>query len=433
MKKVLGWIKGHLLIVICVVLILAFLPAGYILSGMWNKSIQQNAQDEFQQGQRDLRSRSTVSYAVPAVFEGEESITDSRAPNRAVTEFFKREREAREEQVARVVEDAVSFNARGREPLVSGLLPEPAGAQERRRKTVEMVRAISGEHQGDGVYPLARRLLDRINAGPPISEQDLTDSLNDFERNQRKNLEESSASGSLTPEQEDELGEQLVRQRLGAYASRASELSMYASPEVIMINNPGQMGVAPFEPDPALTGYTEQDAFAWQFNIWLIEDLLAGLDAANTGPTGERASVTDAVAKRLQAIEIRPFAWSDSAQAPPAPASHTSRAGDSTGAIYDVRNARLVVVADAERVPTLVDALGRSNFITVTSMRAERVDEWADLAEGYYYGPSPVLRLTMDVEVVYLRDWTKRYMPPAVREALGIQADEPAADPLIED
>ncbi len=71
MKKVLGWIKGHLLIVICVVLILAFLPAGYILSGMWNKSIQQNAQDEFQQGQRDLRSRSTVSYAVPAVFEGE--------------------------------------------------------------------------------------------------------------------------------------------------------------------------------------------------------------------------------------------------------------------------------------------------------------------------------------------------------------------------
>ncbi len=429
MKKVIGWIKSRLLIVVCCVLILVFLPAGYVLSGMWNAGIKKQAQDDFQTEQRKLKGKSTVSYAVPAVFQGEESITDARAPNRAVTEFFKREREAREQQVARVVEHATRFNEGAHEPLVVGLLPAPENAQALRRKTVEMVRAISGEQQGDGVYPLVRRLLDRINAGPPIPVEDLADSLNEYERTQRQKLVEASPTGKLSPEQEDELGAPLVRQRLGAYASRASELSMYATPDAVLVSQPG-VGPAPFEPDPSRTGYTEDDAFRWQFDIWLVEDLLAGLDNANTEPSGERSGIADSVAKRLESLEIMPFVMGD--QGPAAPATHTGRTEATGERIYDVRHARLVVVADAQRVPALVDALGESNFITVTGLRAEHVEPWSELEQGYYYGPSPVLRLTLDVEVVYLRDWTKQYMPPAVREALGIPADA-TADPAVDD
>ncbi|MEZ6241465.1 MAG: hypothetical protein R3B57_00315 [Phycisphaerales bacterium] len=422
MKKVLGWIKGHLLIVICALLIVTFLPAGYVVSGMWNAKIKKTAQDDFKKEQNKLRGKSSVNYALPVVFENEKSVSEARAPNRATTEFFAREKAAREEQVAKIVEDATAFNSRGHVPLVPDLLPKPPSDEARRTQTVEMVRAISGESAGDGVFPLFRRLLDRINAGPPIPAEDLADSLSEYERAQREKLEAASPTGKLSQEQEDELKEQLVRQRLGAYASRAGELSMYASPDVVRI--PAQGGLIPFEPDPARVGYTEDDAFRWQFDIWLVEDILAGLDKANTEATGERASIIDAPVKRLELLEILPFNPADGGSTPGAAPTHTGR-GAGGARVYDVRHARLTLVADADRIPQVIDALGASNFITVTSMRATRVDPWAELDGGYYYGPGAVLRLNMDVEVVYLRDWTKKYMPPAVRQALGIPDDAP--------
>jgi len=421
-KNVLGWIKGHLLIVICTLLIVAFLPAGYIGSGMWNAKIKKKAEEDFKNEQRKLRGKATVTYALPVIFEDEDPVSEARAPNHAVTEFFGRERAARERQVAEVVRHATEFNSRGHEPLVEGLLPAPADDQARRRLTVEMVRAISGEQAGDADYPLFRRMLDRINAGPPIHAEDLADSLAEYEKSQREKLESATASGKLSPEQEAELRDQLVRQRLGAYAARAGELSMYASPDVFLV--PVQGGMAPFEPDPARVGYTEEDAFRWQFDIWLIEDLLAGLDRANTEPTGERTSIVDSPVKRLEVAEILPF-FAQGAAPAAGPATHTGRAPGGEGAVYDVRYARLTLVVDAERIPHVIDALGASNFITVTSLRASRVDVWGELASGYYYGPGPVLRLDMDVEVVYLRDWTVAYMPPPVREALGIAAEAP--------
>ena len=98
MNKVLGFIKGNLIIVISIVLILALLPAGYVFSSKWNAKVQAKVEDAYKSEKNKLTSSGRVNYAVPAVLAGERDISESRAPNAAVTAFYQQARAAREDE-----------------------------------------------------------------------------------------------------------------------------------------------------------------------------------------------------------------------------------------------------------------------------------------------------------------------------------------------
>jgi hypothetical protein len=60
-----------------------------------------------------------------------------------------------------------------------------------------------------------------------------------------------------------------------------------------------------------------------------------------------------------------------------------------------------------------------------------RVDPIEELKNGYFYGSDPVVRATIEIETVWLREWRKDLMPTDVRAALGlvegIATDDPNA------
>ncbi len=416
MKGVIAWLKSRLLIVICCVLILVFLPAGYVVSGMLNTNIQKQAEDSFKTEQRKLRARASVEYGLPAIFEGEESISDPRPPNAKVTAFYEQSRDERTRQVGEVVKLASEFNRKGRQPLVEGLLPKPADERDR-RLAEQMARMISGREAGDGQLPLMRQMLSSINAGGAIADTALAESLYDFQQQQEQKLRDESSTGRLTPEQQDALDAELRKRRLSAYASRAADLSVYATPAVFEVQLPGGQGFGPLEPDPRTRGYTEDDAFAWQFDLWVFEDLVAAIQSANSGGV----DVRDSVVKRVESVRL--FGFQPNAQDGTiygARTTHTGRATAKANQVYDVRQGRMTTVMSAANMTRFIDALGDTNFISVTSVRLTKVDPWADLQEGYYYGSEAVVRVEMDLECVYLRDWIVPYMPESVRTALGV-------------
>jgi hypothetical protein len=93
--------------------------------------------------------------------------------------------------------------------------------------------------------------------------------------------------------------------------------------------------------------------------------------------------------------------------------------------LYDARTAGIALIVDSERLPVVLQSFPKSNFMTVTDMSIQQVDLDKDLAQGFYYGDDYVVRLDLYVEVLYLRQWTKPYMPPGVRVALGLPEAEP--------
>ena len=54
-------------------------------------------------------------------------------------------------------------------------------------------------------------------------------------------------------------------------------------------------------------------------------------------------------------------------------------------------------------------------------------DPYQAVAEGFFYGAEPVSNVTLQLETLWLRAWTKLFMPPALKAALGIPSGEKAA------
>ena len=119
-----------------------------------------------------------------------------------------------------------------------------------------------------------------------------------------------------------------------------------------------------------------------------------------------------------------------------------SPSGRASNPIYDVRHAELRVIVDSRRIPTLLEAIGKVNFMTVIDFQMKDVDEYADLRDGYYYGVCDAVQLTLVIESVWLREWTAGHkdeaeaqeleepynaglMPDAVRLELGLEPRDP--------
>jgi len=88
--------------------------------------------------------------------------------------------------------------------------------------------------------------------------------------------------------------------------------------------------------------------------------------------------------------------------------------------LYDVRHVRLDAVVDYQRLPALLDALSRVNFMTVLECQAQNVNEYDALRRGYVYGQGDAVRVNLVIETIWLRQWTSEHMPEPVRESLGM-------------
>jgi len=76
--------------------------------------------------------------------------------------------------------------------------------------------------------------------------------------------------------------------------------------------------------------------------------------------------------------------------------------------------------------------LAQTNFISVLDVDIQSVDSNDELRKGFFYGDEAVVRASIKLETVWLRDWTMKIMPLEVRVALGVPepaGSTPPADP----
>lgn len=454
MKKVLAWVKKNLIIVVSVVLILVFLPVGWVFASGWNKQVKDAATQAFNSTRTELQRAGSVNYALPAVLEGEQSVSESRPPNRAVTEFFAEQRATRMAQVTDVVERGTAFNQRGHRELVPGLLPQAASNGQLRLLGLEMAEQIAGTRDSAGNVIRASvydQLLRRLNAGSPPDPQELGSLLAEFANRETERYASGSTDNRLTEAQTQQLGSDLVRRRLQEYAGRAKSLTFYASPQALHAPE-GQMGADGWSRIPSVapsqSEITEADVFVWLWDYWIVSDVLEAVALANTDSVSGGLPIPSAPIKRVEqlrisSVDVPPPGAGDGSdpmmsggfggrdpgmgntggmsgmggdESAPGAATHTGRSGDGS---YDTRTVELTVVAASRELPRLFEALGRVNYMTVVGVDLSPVDVWADLEQGYFYGDDHVVRAVVTIETVWLRSWTLPLMPDRVRTAVG--------------
>lgn len=438
MSNIIGWIKGNLLIVISIVLIVLLLPAGWYFSNGWNQSIKEKATSAFNTEKRNLDSKSRVTYALPAVLEGEAAITDTRAPNPEVTAFFVEQKKIREQQVKEVVERGVALNKRDHGALVDGLLPKAEDERSLRRLGLEMAEQIAGTRD-EPQLSVYSRLLRRLNAGRPTDPESLAATLREHKEREQERYEASNPDGRMTAAQEEQLERGLIAKRLGEYKGRAEALTFYASPNAIYTDPNEPFSQVPAVPPPP-SMITEPMVFNWNWDYWVISDVLEAVSSANTNAASGAMSVPSAPVKRVERVRVsrmpepaapdanpsgrfgtNPNAGANASQLAP---SYTGNTGGVPDSGIDIRTVELQIVASSKDLPRFFDALAKTNYMTVIDVDLYEVDVWADLKQGYYYGPDHVVRAVLTIETVWLRSWTKDYMPDAVRTVLGVPLEQ---------
>ncbi|MCA9274895.1 MAG: hypothetical protein KDA29_02610 [Phycisphaerales bacterium] len=448
MNKVLGFIKGNLIIVISVVLILALLPVGYVFSGKWNDGVRTKVKDAYDKEKRSLTSSGKVTYSLPAVLEGEQDVSESRAPNAAVTEFFKQAKAAREDQVKDVVARGTQFNQGDHVELVPGLLPDAGDSRNRQRLGRAMSEAIVGTNDQPSVY---QRKLRRLNAGSPPSPEVMQQTLEQTKTQFEQEYRSSDAQGNITSEQQEEIKKRLSARRLGEYINRAKSLTFYCDPSAFVNGSPTgdtkTVGADKYSVVPAVnwppSQVTETVAFTWLWDYWVISDVLDAAAWANTNAASGAMSIPEAPVKRIDLIRVsglevaastadadpdsfggRPPRGGkpDDAQQSQEAASFTGREGGTATSPFDLRQIDVVAVVASKDLPKFLDAFGKVNFMTVTDVDLQEVDVWEELRQGYYYGNDHVVRVSLKIESVWLRSWVSPLMPAPVRETLGVPA-----------
>lgn len=440
MKPVLAWVKKHVVVVICAALTLIILPVTFVLSSGWGKSVRESAQKKAADELKKVES-TKVAYGLPSVLPNVEAVSLNTEPNTKLTEFFKAQREKILSEAGTISARALEINRR--EPLITGLFPKAASADEAQSKGLEFADILVGGPRRPSAY---QQLFAAVRAGEVADPAVVGQMITDAREREMERLKAGRPDRVPTPEENEEIKKRLVDIRQSEYRKRAAELSVYGS--VAVLPKESILTAMPTQPPPAW------QAFRWQWDYWVYQDLLNAIARANGADRGQ-LGVDRSVVKRIIAMGIsdrRMASLSEPGEgrrgdpnaAPPPPGdpnaikqavqlspgySVTGRAPGAANQVFDVRMADVVLVVSASRLPELFDALAATNFMTVVDLDLTAVDPWKDLEQGYYYGDEPVVQAQLRIETIWLRQWTAPLMPQRVREALGVAWTEPAPPP----
>jgi len=425
-KKVIGWVRQNVLIVVFAAVILATLPAAAVVSVGWGKSIRQKQQAKADDMLRQVNGL-RVSFALPPVSPGEPGVTLTAAPNPVLTDWFKTNKERIESQSAEVIKAAVEFNRRDHGPLINDLFPTPGKREMLPVRTLEFVDRIVGRPDR-GIAGAYQRLFESAGAGPPADPQAVAEQIKALQARETERLLGTNPQRALTNEEQEEIAHRLVQARLATYQQSGRRLRFYGTPDAV----DGRPSRLPDKP-PGVA-----ECFEWQWDYWLVADLLAAIRSANAADLAgnpvkrlESIVIVEPVVRRADsAFSVEPQGPTDPGPDPAAgllePLFLLSPSGrGAPNQLYDTRLARLRVVVSSARLPEFIDGLARTNFLTVTHLRLSEVDVWADLEQGYFYGPEHVVRAEFEIESLWLRAWTTPLMPKEIRDALGVPADAP--------
>ncbi len=417
---VLAWVKGNLVSVICIAVAVIALPTMYVFGSRWGAAQRTKVEADIKKQVADLNS-AKVDYALEPVTPLEKPFSVSMPPNEATTEAMRVLLVRTGEQVGGVRDRVVALNSEGKKPLVEGLFPKPEQAIDEPALAEAMAKAYARAHE---------ELLRRFKGGSPPAPEDVEQRLQEAQFREQQAISSGRADGKLTPDDEADLKRRLTAERLQIYAARALGLNFYASPETFE-------GVEAWK---ETTPPSLEQCFEWQWLLWVHEDLLAAVAKANEGESLIRGAI-----KRIERVRVEPIARAsatlgDDATAPvPQDLARSLSGRVGPNGLYDIRVADVTLLVSSAEIPRVLDAISTTNLMTVIGFEVAAVDDLpGHLRLGYVYtrGNESVVRVRLRVESVWLRDWTKKWMPEAMQSKLGFagaappeQTGQPGAQP----
>lgn len=434
MKKILPFLKANLVSVISVVVALLAAPVMLYFSGGWSKKIKSEVETEVANHIQQLNA-SEVTYQIEPYLSGMEAVSVKAPPNEASTNAVA----ALLQQVIAGSESvrasAVEFNSAGKALLIDGespserLFPENKNDSDRLRLLDLLIERYPKAHED---------LLREFNAGSPPDVARMVSTLQDLRTKEVARLTTGRTEADLSDAQREQLNETLGNARLDLAKQAAQRVCFYATPSIFV-------SVTPWDKSKVLPMET---AWEWQHTYWVHRDIIRALALANSDALGQWRPVSLGPVKVVESIAVSlPGAKAREASSegggggggPTDGAaevarnftlSHTGRAAApvAPNAMYDIRFVDITMVVSASRLPQVIAAFPKVNFMTVVDVDLSELDPAPLLRAGYDLDSEHLVRATIRVETVWLRSWLKTSMPPSVRKSLGIP-DDPAPAP----
>lgn len=431
-NQVLEWIKSNLVIVIFVVIMIVAPIAMYIVAGGMNKRVK----DEVSARAGSLTQLTGLTVDV----DGQQIV-----PNEQFLQDFEKASGTLAEDAVAVQKKALEFNQKSRGVLMPDVFPEPPATL---RETIP-------KRFHERLMTAYDQLLNEVRAGRPPELETLRAELESLRHRFISQDLKKDLNAPLEPDELERLRKMLSDARIDMYTQAAGRVGMYVSKADLYLPEWNQQRI----PAPA-------EMFNWQWQYWAIEDVLKAVAAANKNST----SVAGAPVKRVLGVIVHGLPGAESSDdgsgsAPSrmsggfggdqggagAPAGDAGAAGSPgmpadpkapirrnfnesfsglvTQPLFDVLTIDFAIVVETSRLPEVLDAISRYNFNTITGLTVENADAFAATEQGFFYGPEPVCTATIRMETIWLREWTKPFMPAATRSELGIAPDAPAAAP----
>lgn len=445
MNKVLPLVKSHWIILVCLIVPIGAIVAGYIFSSGWNASIKERVEQKVQNEMRQLEGL-TQTFEIPQLDPRAEPIRFSMVPNRRTVEIAGEKLKANIEQSDRIYELAVEFNSRGKELLIDGpepgdkLFPVPDTTQSRLDKLARL----------PGVWREAhRKLLADVQAGGAPDPARVAEIIDRFREQEQARFLGDRVDQTLSEDEQSTIDRRARERRAEIYRTRAAELAFYteedAFPGVFESSSSSQAGgLGSGEASASLPEQLRlHHAWEMQHRYWVHEEIMRGLKSANTeSDTGFLIPVHRGAVKRVVRVDTEDWDLSSPPQGMPNPTDASreiprdyslSITGltswpERPNQLYDVREVEVTLHVDSGAVNRVIEALKARNFIKVIDADVSELDEMMALRAGYDYGTDHVVSLTLDLQTVWLREWTKDSMPPQVRTTLGIPQEAPTEE-----
>ncbi len=414
MDKALYIIKKNVLSIVCgFVALLAMIALAYPLAGMRAKfrtELTQRAQS-YTQAQTLLKEQRFL----PIVQPGAEAQPLDRFPTDQIITAGKDARDTVHNQSDELMNRAVALNKAGHDLLLPDTLPDPSyRVFDYRRAYLDVMQKQIPAALGSVMPPNQDEINKKIAELHQTEVEDKIYKINGQEAN-REQLEHDFL------EIQQRLPEKLRQES-------ATQHKLYMDPTALTINS--VMNNPSARPTPS-------DVWYAQLSLWIQQDVAAAIIAANNNiPTSN--ILTDAV-KRFSQLRIAEGisayvqpAGGPAAAAPPDESGGTdvrdftrSPTGHVSNDLYDVVQFNLVLEVDQEQIPLVLHELQRDKMMTVLGVEITPVDPVQADAQGYIYGSSPVVQLSLACESLLMRKWTVPLMPDDVKTALHVAPPAP--------
>jgi hypothetical protein len=400
-KKIVPWAKKNWIVLALGVVGVASPVAGWWFSNSMRESQLSQFKAEVSKSADALRTQ-TIKYDKPALYAGAPAVEFTAAPNEVVIEKFRAARAEQAEQAKGLIDEVLKFNQGDRGVLTKDVFPDP--------KSGDQVGPKNFARQFNG--PAQAELLKLVRAGSPIDVAELSRRIADRKRELlgRDLGGDASDESKLTEDQRKAQADDLAKYRLDQLRRNAARFGVYMNASAFKL---------PEIKDEVVPSTSEM--WDWQWQHWIHQDIARAIAKANSSAMDQ--GIAGSVVKKVELVEVSPSAIATPTQSDPnapAPAAGAgefavdfmvSPSGRKTNSLYDVRTVKVVAVVDSAQLPAFINALAQTNLMTVVDCDLSRVDMSSELRSGHYMGDNHVIRATIIVETVWLRQWTNPNAP----------------------